>query len=412
MNTDRLLRAIEQRLSHLSAADRAEALDAVREEIGRDRRREGPVSTTVESERERRLEAESLRAILEAINHQATLEQTIEEVLKQLARIVVFESCSVALVDADETFRIIAARGYPDPTKVVGLTFKDELTEMLRRSTSAVSVGDVLDDPRFRTRIPGTRDIRSWAGIPLLVEGEVIGVLNLDRHRVDPFDDEDLHRAKAVAFSAAAAIRKAQLMERVRRYADLMERLVAVDQAVFAGEPAGAIARLVLEGALGIGSYSGGVLVLEGRGGTPRAAAAAGAARVEDGSPIPAALATRATARLGAEDGARIAARAKIKLPKDALFLVPLRTASRHLGTLVLCDPSGPSADDRLMESYASRAAAALLHATRGSARPARGAPGPIARARASVEKKVNATIASRLKSKMKPAPKKAGKRK
>ena len=51
------------------------------------------------------------------------------------------------------------------------------------------------------------------------MEGEVIGLLCLDRHRVEPFDEEDLHRAKAVAFSAAAAIRKAQLLEQVRRYA-------------------------------------------------------------------------------------------------------------------------------------------------------------------------------------------------
>ena len=412
MNTDRLLRDVEQRLSHLSPADRAEALDAVREHIARERRREGPAAT-VESERERRLEAESLRAVLEAINRQATLEQTIEEVLKQLARIVVFDSCSVALADADERYRIIAARGYPDPGKVVGLTFRDELTETLRRSTSAVAVGDVLHDPRFRTRIAGAPDIRSWAGIPLLVEGEVIGLLNLDRHRVDPFDDEDLHRAKAVAFSAAAAIRKAQLMERVRRYAALMERLVTVDQAVFAGEPAAAVARLVLEGALAIGSYSGGVLVLNGARGAARAAAAAGGARVETGTPMPAALAGRDAARLGAAEAARVAARAKIKLPKDGLFLVPMTTASRHLGTLVLCDPSGPSADDRLMESYASRAAAALLHATGGAAgRPGRPRPGPISRARRSIEKKVNATLAARLKSRMKPAPKGAGGRK
>src|SRR5207245_2715707 len=83
-------------------------------------------------------------------------------------------------------------------------------------------------------REEGAELIRSWAGIPLLVEGEVIGVLCLDRHRVDPFDEEDLHRAKAVAFSSAAAIRKAQLLEKVRRYAALMERVVSVDEAVLA----------------------------------------------------------------------------------------------------------------------------------------------------------------------------------
>ena len=412
MNTDRLLRDIEQRLAHLAPADRAEAVDAVREEIARDRRREGPV-TTVEVERERRLEAESLRAILEAINRQATLDETIDEVLKQLARIVVFDSCSVALVDAEARFRIIAARGFPDPTRVVGLTFRDELTEMLLMSTSAVSVGDVLHDPRFQTKIAGTPEVRSWAGIPLLIEGEVIGLLNLYRRRVDPFDDEDLHRAKAVAFSAASAIRKAQLMERVRRYAALMERLVQVDQAVFAGDSPREVSRLVLEGALGIGAYTGGILILDGTGGAARSAAAGGSVHIEDGTPMPAALAGRAVVRLTAQQASSIAGKGRIRLPREALFVVPLATAKRHLGTLVLCDPNGESADDRLIESYAARAAAALLHATRGTGRRAAGPPpGRLARAKKAVSSRVNAKITARLKSKMRPAPRPAARKK
>ena len=72
MNTDRLLREVEKRLAHLADADRAEALDAVREEIGRERRRVSGAHSTVESERERRTEAETLREILEAINRQAS----------------------------------------------------------------------------------------------------------------------------------------------------------------------------------------------------------------------------------------------------------------------------------------------------------------------------------------------------
>ena len=112
MNTDRLLRDIEKRLEHLPPGDRAEAVDAIREEIARERRHATPPAT-VETERQRRLEAETLRAILEAINRQGTLEETIEEVLKQLSKIVAFDSCSVALVDADDSFRVIAARGFP-----------------------------------------------------------------------------------------------------------------------------------------------------------------------------------------------------------------------------------------------------------------------------------------------------------
>jgi GAF domain-containing protein len=357
MNIERLLREVEKRLPHLSDADRSEVVDAVREEIARERRRID-LGGTVEVERERRQEAETLREILEAINRQASLDETIGEVLKQLSRIVVFDSCSVALLEGDGRFRIIAGRGFEDEPAVVGLTFKDDISDILRNSTSPLSVDDMAEDERFE-RIAGTPGIRSWAGIPLLVEGDVIGLLCLDRRQVAPFDEEELHRAKAVAFSAAAAIRRAQLHEKVRRYATLMERVVQVDQAVFAGRPPEDIADLILEGALRVGEYPGGLLVLGGALG-PRIAASRGGS-LERGAPAPAAIVARESQRL---DGAQMASLAGGEGLTESLYLVPLASADTHLGNLVLFDTNGPTADDLLMEAYASRAAAALRHAT------------------------------------------------
>jgi GAF domain-containing protein len=365
MNSDRLLREIEKRLAHLAEKDRAEALDAVREEIGRERRWETP-HATVELERERRAEAETLRDILEAINRQPSLDQTIEEVLKQLARIVEFDSCSLGLLDADGSFRILASRGFPDPASVRGLTFQSALHESLRHGRAPLALADVTEDTRF-TRVEGAERIRSWAGIPLLVEGEVIGVLCLDRHRVEPFDDEDLHRAKAVAFSSAAAIRKAQLLDKVRRYAALMERVVNVDEAVFAERVPAELARIILDGALRIGAYAGGVMVLEGDGGARVTARSEGAG--ESDRPVAPALLTRTARRLDAEQSASVAP--SVGLDRQSLFLVPLSTPDVHVGTLVLADPGGESDDDRLMEAYASRAAAAWVFALRhGPSRP------------------------------------------
>ena len=280
VNVDRLLRDIEKRLEGLPDKERAEVLDAVREEFARDRRRADP-SFTVEAERERRLEAETLREVLEAINRQARLDETIGEVLKQLSRIVSFDSCSLALLDPDAAFRIIAVRGFPEPSRIVGVRFKDAISDEIRIRHFPATLADAQADPRYE-RVEGTEHIRSWAGLPLQVEGEVIGLLCLDRHRIEPFDDEDLHRAKAVAFSAAAAIRKAQLLEQVRRYAALMEKVVAVDQAVFAGRRPQEIARIILDGALSIGTHTAGVLVLDSPSG-PRVAAASGGAFDEIG---------------------------------------------------------------------------------------------------------------------------------
>jgi GAF domain-containing protein len=363
VNIDRLLREVETRLQALPTEVRSEAVDAVREALARERRRDQSPENVVEVERQRRLEAETLRDILEAINRQASLEQTIDEVLKQLARIVAFDSCSLALHDGNGSFRIIAVRGFLEPERIVGLGYRDGLSEEIRQSRWPAALADVEDDPRF-VRIEGSERVRSWAGIPLLVEGEVIGLLCLDRHRVEPFDEEDLHRAKAVAFSAAAAIRKAQLHEQVRRYATLMERVVEVDQAVFADKPLADLAHLILDGALRLGKHASGFLSLHDPGG-PRVAAAAGAFAGTEGRTAPLEAMVTASARLLPAQAAALGEALGQSVPAQSAFLVPLATAHAELGCLALLDPDGETPDDRLMEAYASRAAAAYWHAVR-----------------------------------------------
>jgi hypothetical protein len=365
MDMERLLREVEKRLGGLDAPHRAEALDAMREEIARERRRM-TLSFTVEAERERRVEAETLKDVLEAINRQARLEDTIEEVLKQLARIVTFDSCSLALADTEGRFRIIAARGFADPTRVIGVTFRDPVSDAIRENRWPMPIADVRQDDRF-VKVEGRELTRSWAGIPLLVEGEVIGLLSLDRYRVDPFGEEDLHRAKAVVFSAAAAIRKAQLLEQIRRYASLMERVVAVDQAVFAGESATAVGRVLLDGALSLSDSPGGLLVLAGPGGPTVAVARGAPFEGAEGRPAPPELTAAATTRLGTSWVAGVGSALGLTLPEQGMLLVPLPGSRDPVGTLALLDPPLGIHDDRLVEAFASRAVTAYLHVANSS---------------------------------------------
>ncbi len=360
MNTERLLREVEKRLGELDPSARAEVLRVLGDELLRERRRTRDFPGTVQNERERRVEAETLREVLEAITRQARLEETIDEVLKQLARIVPMESCSLAL-KVDDGFRIIAGRGFDDGAEIAGRVFRDPLTDAILEDRWPVSIADVREDDRFVV-IPGAEEIRSWAGIPLLVEGDVIGILSLDRHRVQPFDEEELHRAKAVAFSAAAAVRKAQQLEQIQRYATLMERLVEVDQAVFADKHPDDVAHLVLEGAMRIGAHGSGLLVLAGTDG-PQVAATAGAFDGLAGRPAPVALLVRETSRVPATQ-VTSAWGAFVPIAQD-LLLVPLTTGEVDVGTIVLLDADGETADDRLLGAYASRAASAYLHAVR-----------------------------------------------
>jgi hypothetical protein len=363
MNLDRLLREVEGRLQNLSEVQRADVLEAIREEVSRERRRVEP-ELTVEAERRRRIEAETLRDVLEAINRQARLEETIDAVLKQLTRLVTGDSYLLALLEADGLFRVLAARGSVDLSSSLGRSFRNALTDEIRASRWPLNIADVEGDPRF-TSIEGLPPIRSWCGIPLFVEGEVIGLLAMARSHLEPFEDEDLHAAKALAFSAAAAIRKAQLLEQVRRYAALLEQVVAVHEAVFTGADAPRVARVILEGAGHIGNYPGGAFVALGPHGLQVAASMGSAFAGSEGRSAPPELSTATTRRLPPDRMPELGRALGLTLPVGELYLVPLAAAEAHVGTLALLDPDGVTADDRLMESYASRAASAYLRALR-----------------------------------------------
>jgi hypothetical protein len=320
MNVERLLRELEKRLASAPEAVRNEVLDATREEIAKERRRREP-SLTVEAERERRVEAETLREVLEAINREARLESTIEEVLKQLGRIVSFDGCSLTLAEPSG-LRTLVVRG-------------------------------VLDGAAARVEVP------------LLVEGTRIGTLALARLQDDAFSDEDLHRTRAVAFSASAAIQKARLLERVRRYAALMERVVTVDQAVFAGASPDEVAQSILDGAVQIGRYAGGLLSIRRDGSAVFAATSGEGLGSARGRLSPNLLEPDTTTRVPRNAAAGAASSLALSFPPAELYVVPLATPSVRVGTLVLFDPDGATVDDLLMESFASRAAAAYLHAAR-----------------------------------------------
>jgi hypothetical protein len=367
MNPERLFRDVEKRLEDLPDSLRAEVLDALREEIARDRRRTGEIST-VQLERLRRIEAEALRNALDAINRHAGLSETVDEVLKQAAALIVVDSCLLAQSEPDLRIRIAGVRGLPEELRMVGLAMRSELALEMKETRQPILLDDVRSEPRF-VRLEGVDLVRSWLGVPLLIEGEMIGLLSLHRHNVAPFDDEDLHRAKALAFSAAAAVRRAELLEKVRRYAALLENSVEVDQAVFSGQPPRMVARIIIDGAVKLGRYAGGALLIQDQAGESAAIACiAGELGLDpasiEGRPVSPELIVRESRRFTPANGPSFAAALGLAQLPYPIFVVPVAAAGRLVGALILFDPDAETPDDRLIEAYASRAAAAYLHST------------------------------------------------
>jgi hypothetical protein len=367
MNFDRLVRDVETRLAGLDERLRAEVVDALKEAIARERRGLDP-ELTVEAERERRRHAEELRGALEAIHRSLSSEEAVDEVLKQLARVVTVDFAAVAGLEPGRVFRLLAARG-ADDGGLVGSVMAGPVLDAVHEERRPAHVRDA-DAEGTPLPLPGAPVLRSWLVLPLLLEGDVVGLLVAGRQALDAFTEEELLRAKTVAFWAAAALRRGQLLDQVRRYAALLEEVVAVDQRVFQGDDPAAVAQVILKGACQIGGYRGGMLVLQ----TPRGPAVAATTgegfAAALGRPAPPDLAATVTRRLTAARMLEVAEALGTVLPAGQTYLVPLATADAHVGCLVLLDPNGETPDDRLMEAYASRAAAACRHALLHHGRP------------------------------------------
>jgi diguanylate cyclase (GGDEF)-like protein len=88
------------------------------------------------------------------------------------------------------------------------------------RHNEAQLVNDMVHDPRVVT-VPGTDEDEPQASIivPLVVRGEVTGVLSIDRHEGRLFDESELEPVKLFANLAAIAIDNASSYEEMQRQA-------------------------------------------------------------------------------------------------------------------------------------------------------------------------------------------------
>ena len=101
-------------------------------------------------------------------------------------------------------------------------------------------IADVLADPEYgRPDIQRRGGFRTTMGVPMLLDGEVVGVLVVWRSEVDPFSERAIELLTTFAAQAAIAIRNVDLFNTLQarttelgRKVDQLEALGAVGQAV------------------------------------------------------------------------------------------------------------------------------------------------------------------------------------
>ncbi|MDB6021537.1 MAG: phospho-acceptor protein [Pedosphaera sp.] len=162
----------------------------------------------------------------------STLEpqEALQLILEQAVRVMRASSGSVVLLNPTSGFlEIHASMGLPAKSAEVKLRLGEGITGWVARKGQPVRSGDVSQDSRY---VQLRQNVGSELAVPLVVNGEVRGVLNVDSDRKDAFSAHDQELLEALALSAAKVIHNTWLYEQLRLKARLFETLSRVGQTI------------------------------------------------------------------------------------------------------------------------------------------------------------------------------------
>ncbi|HET6908003.1 MAG TPA: EAL domain-containing protein, partial [Mycobacteriales bacterium] len=207
--------------------------------VGFSKRRARPTSVnttpTIEPARRYRLLLELARDITGRLD----LDEVLSSTFTALRQLLSFGGGSIQLVDASGDFvRLAAADPAPSPDALAAsIPVGKGIGGRIVTSGEPRYIPDILDDPDVPKSRNTSAGVRSYFGVPLITEGSVIGVLQIDSPEIDPFSEEDRFTVLAFTPIVAAAIQNARLFEREAANALMPTQRAAMDDANVRREP-------------------------------------------------------------------------------------------------------------------------------------------------------------------------------
>ncbi len=137
---------------------------------------------------------------------------------------------SLILVDWEKrVLNIEVSRGFAKPIKGVKLKVGEGITGWVAEHGKALLISDVSDDLRY---VPVNEKIKSELAVPLLLEDQLIGVLNVDSTRSNAFTTEDLDLLTLLSKQSAQVIQNGQLFDTANRKIEELSTLIKINKTI------------------------------------------------------------------------------------------------------------------------------------------------------------------------------------
>lgn len=170
---------------------------------------------------ERKKQEEEIKKALEKVNtlydaSQAlrgtmNLTEVFKIILNRLKEVVNYDTAAIEEIK-DNDLKIIHCEGFDNPEQIIGTQFpivKGTFVEKLATGKIPFTLGDIREHGEFIDMSEG-KTIRSFMGVPLVMNDEVIGALTIDSKKINFFDDEMITTVTAFASQAAIALNNAK----------------------------------------------------------------------------------------------------------------------------------------------------------------------------------------------------------
>jgi len=168
-----------------------------------------------EAEKMQRRQAETLQEVAAILSGAADISKVADLILEELNRVVPFESASIQIIDAEDL--VISAVAGSLPKNVVGYRLsilEDKFAHPMLDEHRTVFYEDISQLSGW-LMAPGTENIKSWIGAPLIVRGKCIGLLTVDGYEKNQFNHEDAQLVTAFAIHAGIAIENSRMFKEI-----------------------------------------------------------------------------------------------------------------------------------------------------------------------------------------------------
>ena len=148
------------------------------------------------------------------------IQEMAQLLVQELHGTFAFYLAAIQRLDDDGTLRLIAGSGALAEVMteflLVEQSVNDGVNGRVARAGTSALVPDTREDPDYILRDRAT-DPRSELSVPIMVDGSVWGVLNIEAPEQDAFSDTDVVLVEAIAASLGSSVHRASLVADLER---------------------------------------------------------------------------------------------------------------------------------------------------------------------------------------------------